>query len=71
MQETYIPFRGLRPLGIPYCRLHINRMVERGAFPAPVWFSYNRKMWKLSELESWLATRLPGARPAKRVDDAA
>jgi predicted DNA-binding transcriptional regulator AlpA len=63
MQETYIPFPELKKRGIPYCRLHINRMVERGAFPAPVWFSYNRKMWKLSEVETWLVTRRPGERP--------
>jgi predicted DNA-binding transcriptional regulator AlpA len=70
VQEIYISFRELRQHGIQYCRLHVNRLVERGVFPAPVWFSSNRKLWRMSEIENWLATR-GTARPAMQAADAA
>jgi Prophage CP4-57 regulatory protein (AlpA) len=67
VQEVFIPFRGLRSLGIPYCRLHINRKIGRGEFPAAVWLGGNRKVWRLSDIEKWLASR-PVDRPTSHAE---
>jgi predicted DNA-binding transcriptional regulator AlpA len=59
-----------RKYDIPYCRLHINRLVEQGIFPAPVWLSPNRKAWwesQILEYRANLSTRRPP--PPKPVGD--
>jgi predicted DNA-binding transcriptional regulator AlpA len=71
VQEIYISFPELRPKHqIPFCRLHVNRLMARGDFPAAVWLSANRKVWKLSEIEAWKASR-GTVRPATQTADAA
>jgi hypothetical protein len=62
VSEKLVSFRDLRPLGIPYCRLHLNRLVDRKLFPEPVWGSPNRKYWRLADVERWIASR-PTIRP--------
>ena len=69
-QEIFVTFPELRDLGIPYCRLHINRLMARGQFPMAIWLSPNRKVWRLSEIERFKATR-PTSRPAQVASDAA
>jgi predicted DNA-binding transcriptional regulator AlpA len=71
VQEIYVSFPELRPKhGIPYCRLHVNRLMERGLFPRAIWLSANRKVGKLSEIEAWKASR-GTVRPATQTADAA
>ena len=70
MAELFITFSELRHHGVKFCRLHLNRMVERGMFPQPVWLSPNRKVWRAGDVDQWLATR-PTARPAQVASDAA
>jgi Prophage CP4-57 regulatory protein (AlpA) len=67
--EVFLTFFDLRPRGITFCRLHINRLVDRDLFPQPVWLSSNRKVWLASDVDRWLATR-PTARPARGKEGA-
>jgi predicted DNA-binding transcriptional regulator AlpA len=46
--------------GIPFTRVSINRMIDRGDFPAAYQLAGNRIAWKLSEIEAWKVTRRPG-----------
>jgi hypothetical protein len=62
VQEVFISFAELRSHGIPYCRLHVNRLMSRNAFPQAIWLSPNRKVWRLSDIERWKASR-PATRP--------
>jgi Prophage CP4-57 regulatory protein (AlpA) len=73
VSEVFLTFFDLRPRGVKFCRLHINRMVEGGTFPEPVWLSPNRKVWRAADIDRWLASR-PTTRPARGkelVSDAA
>jgi hypothetical protein len=63
VREVFVTFPDLRDHGIPYCRLHLNRLMANGQFPAAIWLSANRKVWKLSDIERFKATR-PTLRPA-------
>jgi predicted DNA-binding transcriptional regulator AlpA len=69
MQEVYVSYPELRQLGIPFCRLHVNRLTKAGRFPEAVWFGNNRKLWRLSDIERWLASR-PTKRPAASKEPA-
>ena len=62
-QDTFVTYTQLRDLGIPYCRLEINRLMARKAFQEAVWLGANRKVWRLRDIERYLATR-PTERPA-------
>jgi predicted DNA-binding transcriptional regulator AlpA len=67
VHEIFVAFPELRSHGIPYCRLHVNRLIARNLFPAAVWLSANRKVWRLSDIERWKASR-PEARPVADCD---
>jgi prophage regulatory protein len=55
--DVFVPYDGLREHGIPYTRVHLNRLMKAGKFPASVRLSENRIAWRLSELQVWKATR--------------
>jgi prophage regulatory protein len=57
VQEVFISYPELRAHGIPFTRIHINRLIARNLFPQAVWLSANRKVWRLSDIEQWLAER--------------
>ena len=62
-QNVFVPYPRLRKdYDIPYCRLHINRLIDRGIFPQAVWLGPNRKVWRTSDIEDYLANR-PETRP--------
>jgi predicted DNA-binding transcriptional regulator AlpA len=53
-----VPFRKLESdYGIPFCRVHINRLVAAGKFPAPVRLSVNRIVWHHADLVEYLRSR--------------
>src|SRR6516165_12353782 len=54
---TYISYAELRDHGVPWTRVHLNRLIEQGLFPAPHRLSTNRIAWTLDDLERWKATR--------------
>jgi hypothetical protein len=70
VSEVFLAFSELRPRGVKFCRLHLNRLVEQGMFPEPVWLSPNRKVWRAGDVDRWLATR-PTSRPALPVAEEA
>ena len=59
-----------RQHGITYTREHINRLINRGEFPASVQLSANRIAWRLADIEAWKASR-PVARPWAAPTEAA
>jgi hypothetical protein len=70
----YIVFRDLQPKkGIPYCRVHIDRLVKEGKFPQPVPLSSHRKAWIEAEVDEWCAARVRerDERLAKKAQEAA
>ena len=40
----------LKQLGIPWSRPHINNLIRKGEFPAPLEISPNRLVWPASEI---------------------
>jgi prophage regulatory protein len=53
-----VTFPELKPnYGIGYCRIHLNRLVKAGEFPAPIQLSPNRIGWRQSDIEGWLESR--------------
>jgi hypothetical protein len=71
--DPFVSYKDLRDLGVPYCRLHLRRLIARNQFPAALQFSANRQYWKLSSIRQWQATR-PTAVAYRRTgagDDAA
>ena len=59
--EEYVPFYRLIEYGFPWCRVHVNRLIAQGRFPAPVKLSPNRIGWRKSDLLA-LQQTLPLAR---------
>jgi hypothetical protein len=69
VHEVFVTYPELRGHGIPYCRLHVNRLMARGEFPAAIWLSANRKVWRLTDIERFKATR-PFDRPIRAMKEA-
>jgi prophage regulatory protein len=61
--RVFVSFPELKQNGIaPWTRVHLNRLIKKGQFPAPISLSPNRLAWRMSDLEAWIASR-PSARP--------
>jgi hypothetical protein len=61
--EVFLSYADLRGRGIKYCRLHLNRLIQKELFPEAVWLSPNRKAWKLRDIERFERER-PTNRPS-------
>jgi predicted DNA-binding transcriptional regulator AlpA len=61
------------PPGAKFSRVHTNRLVVEGTYPAPIQLSKYRIAWWESEILHWLSTRPRVSRPAepKRHTEAA
>ena len=75
---TFIPYAELHDHGVPWTRVHLNRLIEQGLFPAPHQLSTNRIAWTLDDLERWKASRplarvpeIKGAAPQATAQQAA
>jgi len=68
-EEVFLTFQQLPNHGIRFCRVHLNRMIDKGLFPQAVWLSSNRKAWRLADIERWKATR-PTDRPRWQFEGA-
>jgi prophage regulatory protein len=62
--DSFVPYSALRSHGIFYTRVHLNRLMKAGTFPAAVQLSPNRVAWRLSEIESWKTSRPPARNAA-------
>ena len=53
-----VSFGELKTLkGIGYSRVHLNRLVQAGAFPAPIPVGGNRVGWDEEEVDGWLEAK--------------
>lgn len=48
-------------------RATIYKWIEAQRFPAPVRLGANSVAWRYADVEAWIASREPGARPKRRV----
>jgi hypothetical protein len=60
---VFTSYAELRDHGVSWTRVHLNRLVAEGLFPAPHRLSTHRIAWTLDALESWKLSR-PLARVA-------
>ena len=56
-KPAFVRFRYLKENGIVTDRMALARAIERYDFPKPVALGENTIAWRLSEIESWLASR--------------
>ena len=64
--KEIVDHKGLKALGIRYCKVHLGRLEEKAKFPMSFKLAEHRnspRVWKLSEIFEWIdcrvATRLP------------
>lgn len=63
----FIPFPDLkRRFGVPWCRVHLNRKIARGEFPAPVHLSSQTVAWLEQDIIDYIQ-RLCTERDARRT----
>ncbi len=67
MPETYISFPELRDYGIQWSRVHLGTLMGAGIFPPDYSLSANRRAWRKTDVERFLASRLPGGEPVPRL----
>jgi predicted DNA-binding transcriptional regulator AlpA len=60
--QEFITYPELQAYGIPYTRVHLNRLMAASKFPMAVKLGANRIAWTRHSIEHYLATR-PAARP--------
>jgi len=61
--DTLISYKDLGPVE-KKCRVHLNRLIDRGEFPAPVQVSRNRKAWRAGDIVAYRKS-LPVVEPAE------
>jgi predicted DNA-binding transcriptional regulator AlpA len=57
MDQQVVDWKGLKAIGIPYCRAHIWRLMDSGDFPRAFKLGKHRNshpVWWLSEILDWL-----------------
>ena len=59
VSDVFIPYDRLLDHGVPYTRVHLNRLMRKGLFPVAVQLSPNRIAWRLADVEQWKASRPP------------
>ena len=58
--DMFVPYEDLSPKhGIEFTRVHLRRLMTKGQFPPAYQLSANRIAWKLNDLRSWKASRIP------------
>jgi hypothetical protein len=64
--KEIVDHKGLKALGIRYCKVHLGRLEEKAKFPMSFKLAEHRnspRVWKLCEVLEWLegraSTRLP------------
>ena len=66
VSDVFITYDQLLDHGVPYTRVHLNRLMRKGLFPVAVQLSPNRIAWRLAESNSGRQVDLQRARPHKR-----
>lgn len=52
-----LSFSDLTARGIPYSRVWIYKLMERGEFPKPTKIGARRVVWSETEIDAWLQSR--------------
>ena len=59
-EQVLVDWKGLKAMGIPYCRAHIYRLIDDGSFPEPIKLGAGlggRIAWLYSDITNWLEAR--------------
>ena len=67
--DFFVTYPQLKERGVPYTRVHLNRLIDAGKFPAAVRLGENRIAWRARDIEAWAESR-PVARPVREAPDA-
>jgi prophage regulatory protein len=51
-------FKELKPAGVPFCRMHVDRLEKADKFPRRVRLGENTVAWPEDEIVQWVAERL-------------
>jgi prophage regulatory protein len=51
---------GVKAKGVPYSRMHVDRLERDGNFPVRLQLSANRVAWVESEIDDWILSRPRG-----------
>ncbi len=58
VSKTYVPRTELSNIiGVSYSNIHLNMMMRKGEFPRAIFLSPKKKVWKVADLEKWVAQR--------------
>ena len=62
----FIRYNQLKPeKGIPFSRVHIDRLEKMGRFPRRIRLGTNTVAWREDEVDGWSAARQAEQRPAR------
>jgi predicted DNA-binding transcriptional regulator AlpA len=68
LEKIFVLYSQLQDvLGFKYDRVHLNRLIAAGRFPAPRRLSENRIAWLYSELIDWANKREPVRKAGRGV----
>jgi prophage regulatory protein len=56
--SRFVRFEELAALGIPFSRVHVDRLQRDGKFPKKIRLGTNTCCYLASEIETWLAARI-------------
>jgi prophage regulatory protein len=58
-------FPQLKGAGVPFTRMHIDRLEKRGRFPRRFSYGANSVAWVADEVDAWVHDRIAARAPAK------
>jgi predicted DNA-binding transcriptional regulator AlpA len=58
-ERVYVTWKQLKDLGIPYCRVHVYRLMKRKVRPFPAFIKLggyhgSRVVWRLADVLNWV-----------------
>ena len=54
----FVRYQDLKALGIPFSRVHVDRLQKAGQFPKKIKLGLNTAVYSQTEVEQYLASRL-------------
>jgi prophage regulatory protein len=51
-------YRDLKSKGIPWSRMHVNRLIKQGKFPKPFKLGTGTNSWTEEEIDRFIETRI-------------
>jgi prophage regulatory protein len=54
----FLKFRDLKPRGITWSRVHVDRMEKKGRFPRRIHIGPGTTAWLEHEIDAWLQARI-------------